>query len=335
MTGNPPETSATQPEQGKSWKSYAMLVLQTVISVGLLGWVLGDVDRSALAQAMTGASIPLLVLAVFVLSLYIWLNAWRWKLVWPGVAAGRTEPPPTLALVRLIMIGNFFNQVLPPPIGGDAFRVIGTKRLGLTISGGLLSIMIERLWGLLALCLLVLPSLPFLLPDFMLLGLPRPLASVLLTLIGLVGLVLCYLIAGWLTATLLKKVKRPLLITLLEQVRETSLTPKRALRLLGLSILGQLPPLACMTLIALALPGTLPPLTALIVAPLALFATLIPISFAGWGVREGVVIALLASHGVGSPQALALSLCFGLGLLIISLPGALLWRLRKIGRAHV
>jgi len=136
-----------------------------------------------------------------------------------------------------------------------------------------------------------------------------------------IALSLLLVLALWLSLAL-GPVSLPLLDTL-----------KAALRLLGLSILGQLPPLACMTLIALALPGTLPPLTALIVAPLALFATLIPISFAGWGVREGVVIALLASHGVGSPQALALSLCFGLGLLIISLPGALLWRLRSTAPA--
>jgi uncharacterized membrane protein YbhN (UPF0104 family) len=52
---------------------------------------------------------------------------------------------------------------------------------------------------------------------------------------------------------------------------------------------------------------------------------LLPISVSGGGVRELAVTTLLGAHGVPVEQALFFSLCFGLILLMASLPGLAVW----------
>jgi len=71
------------------------------------------------------------------------------------------------------------------------------------------------------------------------------------------------------------------------------------------------------------------PLTALdylAVMPIATVAMVIPISVGGWGVREGVLIAVLGAMGVPQATALTFSMMFGAAVALSSLPAAsLLW----------
>ena len=62
----------------------------------------------------------------------------------------------------------------------------------------------------------------------------------------------------------------------------------------------------------------------MIVPPVSLIQ-LLPISLAGWGVREVVLVIALASFGVPAEAALATSVLLGLCLIIIGVPGGLLW----------
>ena len=55
----------------------------------------------------------------------------------------------------------------------------------------------------------------------------------------------------------------------------------------------------------------------------------IPISIAGWGIREGVLVAGLSYTGVQNEVSLAISVMFGLIVLLYSLPGAVFWLMHK------
>ena len=52
---------------------------------------------------------------------------------------------------------------------------------------------------------------------------------------------------------------------------------------------------------------------------------MLPISFAGWGVREGAMVTALGLVNIPINVSLASSILFGLFLLLISLPGSMLW----------
>jgi hypothetical protein len=62
-----------------------------------------------------------------------------------------------------------------------------------------------------------------------------------------------------------------------------------------------------------------------VLIPPVILASVIPLSFAGWGVREGAMIAMLGTIGIGATEAIALSVAFGLVVLAGSLPGAVVW----------
>ncbi|MGY6704029.1 lysylphosphatidylglycerol synthase transmembrane domain-containing protein [Roseinatronobacter sp.] len=64
---------------------------------------------------------------------------------------------------------------------------------------------------------------------------------------------------------------------------------------------------------------------ALFVIPLTLLAMLLPVSVNGWGLREGVALALWPVVGVGGAQAVAASISFGLAALGAALLAGIPW----------
>ncbi len=311
-------------------RKYLFLALQITVSVGLLGWVLSGVDTGGLLSAIAGANPWYLLAALAVMPPHVLANAVRWQYVWPTPEQGGGTRPSLGTLTKLILVGMFFNQVLPAPVGGDAVRTIGAKRQGCNLSAAALSILIERTWGLIAVTLMILPSLPYLLPGLLPPVWSPATTAISLTVLAIIGLFITFFVFRWGSQKAEARFQKPLLVALTQQWRETTLRPLPATLLFVLSVLGQLPPIFAMVFIALALPGAMDPVSALMIAPLAIFATVIPLSFSGWGVRETIVVAALASQGVDGSHALALSLVFGLLLLILSLPGALMWAsLRK------
>jgi uncharacterized membrane protein YbhN (UPF0104 family) len=63
--------------------------------------------------------------------------------------------------------------------------------------------------------------------------------------------------------------------------------------------------------------------------PLAGLIMVIPISIAGWGVREGVMVVGFGYLGVAPEAALALSILYGLLMLVVALPGGIVWALKR------
>ena len=63
----------------------------------------------------------------------------------------------------------------------------------------------------------------------------------------------------------------------------------------------------------------------LLVVPITNLLTALPISIAGWGVREGVMIAGLGYLNVSAEAAFALSILYGILMLVVSLPGLFAW----------
>ena len=61
-----------------------------------------------------------------------------------------------------------------------------------------------------------------------------------------------------------------------------------------------------------------------IVPPVSLIQ-LAPVSLAGWGVREAAMVVVLAGFGVPAAAALAISVLMGLALIVLGLPGGLIW----------
>jgi uncharacterized membrane protein YbhN (UPF0104 family) len=81
----------------------------------------------------------------------------------------------------------------------------------------------------------------------------------------------------------------------------------------------------CVFLIATAVGVEVELIHVLVLFPPVFLVSLLPISIAGWGVREGAMVAALSLVGVDEASALAVSILFGLGVLLVGLPGGLVW----------
>jgi glycosyltransferase 2 family protein len=78
-------------------------------------------------------------------------------------------------------------------------------------------------------------------------------------------------------------------------------------------------------LVADSLGVNLPFSSWIVIVPPVTLIQLVPVSLAGWGVRELGFVVVLAGFGIPAEAALAASLLVGLCMLVVGLPGGLLW----------
>jgi len=67
------------------------------------------------------------------------------------------------------------------------------------------------------------------------------------------------------------------------------------------------------------------------IVPPTIILTVIPVSIAGWGVREGALVGLFSLIGANKTAVLMMSLLYGLTLIVVSLPGLIIY---LKGRKH-
>ncbi len=225
----------------------------------------------------------------------------RWRLLMRGFGA---DPlPPLRTLVRLFLVGLFYNTFVPGAVGGDVVRGVVSRNHFDNPTASYVVVVVERLIGLSALGVVFLAGL-LLGPEIV------DTREALPWLLGLAGLGVAILavarfsgrLAQW--WSLVPEVARP-----------WDLAGAFAISLggHGLNVLIYL-----LLAVGLALPVGV--LDLVVIVPLALVASALPISIASLGPREIAVVALLAPLGVAKADALALSL--GYWGVLISLAGA-------------
>jgi uncharacterized membrane protein YbhN (UPF0104 family) len=68
---------------------------------------------------------------------------------------------------------------------------------------------------------------------------------------------------------------------------------------------------------------------ALVLVPSSLLIAMLPISLSGWGVREIVFIEAFGSIGMTASNALALSILYGVVMLLTGLMGGVIWAIER------
>ncbi len=215
------------------------------------------------------------------------ISSVRWARL---IKAFGNSAPPISKLLRLSLIGHFFNTFVPGAIGGDVLRATVTRTFYKKQNTSFLVVFSERALGLLCLCLLLFIGLvqarEALLPQATYLALGG-----LGVLIGIACLV--YFRARLLTFT------RPYLDGL-EQ-------PTQLVWALTASLIGQLTTLGLFALIVSAFGAQLNLSVMLFIFPLGLLASVIPLTILGAGAREVALISLLVNYGDLS-QSVAVSI---------------------------
>jgi uncharacterized membrane protein YbhN (UPF0104 family) len=298
-------------------------VAQLAISVGLIVWVLRQVDLSGLEARLADITFVPVILAVTAMFFQMAVGAYRWRRINDilGIESSFGWH------WREVMAGLFFSQLLPSSIGGDAYRIWAVARgLGYGFVRGTLSVISDRALGLAALLGLIGLTLPVL---ALLIGLSEAFCA--LTLVVAIGLAFFALIVGygkvpfWLSWL---KITQALMAPAIALKRILSLNGEFKVQL-AIGLVIHFLPAFTLLMLAASFGVVLSPLEALVLMPPVMLLSILPISVAGWGVREGVMVAAFALLGRDAHDAVVLSVAFGLVMLLIGLLGGIIWGISK------
>lgn len=280
-------------------------------------WFLSKkLDYSQLPELFYTMNYPLLGVAIALQYLSIAAAALRWQSVMRSLGFDERFA----FYQNLYFKGFFFSQALPGSVGGDAVRLLALKENGYALSDSLYGIFIDRVVGLVGLLIISLIAL-FFAPAY--LG-HDVLGTVLLISTG--G------IAGFGVLLFLHKIADFSRYSRLGFVDELS---KRMFSVYGsaqnasyqitLSVLIHFLSILCVYSIASAAHLGVEFGAFLCLMPLVILLTLLPISFAGWGVREGAMVALFSMSGASKEAIMSVSIAYGVILIVSSIPGLYGW----------
>jgi uncharacterized protein (TIRG00374 family) len=93
---------------------------------------------------MGHVALPLLAAALVVLLMTSLIIALRWH----AILSAETPSPGPSALLKIVLVGLFFNQLLPAGVGGDAVRAWRCRKLGMSLGAAIRSILLDRPAGI-------------------------------------------------------------------------------------------------------------------------------------------------------------------------------------------
>jgi uncharacterized protein (TIRG00374 family) len=304
-----------------SARQIGFAIVKALISIALLYTLFQTYDIEAALKRLAGVDLWAFLIAAALLLVGMVLTAWRWQII-VGALGGNFLAKTAFFLV---WIGMFFNQTLPSNLVGDAARIWMLYRQDGVLKRAVGSVLLDRVAALVGLAIVVTLTFPLaaqFIDDMTILAILAFLVAAIF--IGL----LAFLSIGRFMALFVRLL--PLrfyqsIASLAEDFRIVLATRHYGPYVLGLSIANQVLMVLVMFALAQGLSIDVEVSALLVLIPPVILASLLPVSFAGWGIREGAMIAMLGTVDVAPENALALSVAFGFLMLILSLPGALVW----------
>lgn len=306
-----------------------MFYLRLAVSVLLVSVLVYRIDINDLSIYLSRISPAWLIIAGSFLALLGLVQARRWQFTIRASAGALSY----LSAYRIILVGLFFNQTLPSTIGGDAFRVVECRRLGLKLRTAANSVIVDRLFSLAALFVMTTAALPMILPRLS--DSAAKVGVVATPMVIIIGFAILlsadhipWLPAHWRVT----KAAR----SLSSDARRMFLNTKMLALGLSLSIIVQMGMISVVFGFGLILEVDVGFVDYLVLVPPAFLASAVPISLAGWGTREAAMVVSFGLAGVASSEALAMSILFGIAAMAAGVPGGLIWLVgRRRGGANV
>jgi uncharacterized protein (TIRG00374 family) len=315
-------------------RSAAAVVLRMAISAVLIAWLLRRTDFAEVGRAFRAADFRLVGLAVLLVPLGYLTSVFRWRLL----LRAQGGDAPLSFLLQSLMVGIFFNNLLPSTIGGDAVRAWDTARAGVNRATAVAVIVVDRFVGLLALILFAAAGL--LLSGRIVSHVP---ALALWVWAGVAGMGLAAVVL------FLPSRRAPALLARLGTIfsrrlpgRFGSLPGKIAsalfafqgqgsvlLRAFGWSLALQAVVVLNAWVLARALGVPIPLADFFLIVPLALFLMMLPVSINGIGVRENAYAFFFRAFGVAASLGVAVAwLDYGI-ILLQAVAGGMVYALLR------
>jgi len=298
------------------------ILLKVIVSLGLITLLVNQVDFNKIVNILKNVDIAMIVYALILLIIQVFIATTRWQYVLKCQKI-MLDYKNTL---QILWSGLFFNQAMPSSVGGDVIRGYYLKKQGMTLGRATLGVLMDRLFGMIGLVLLVLASLPLL---FELVDDPIARTGVLFIAVGISLALLFIFFTDKLPGNFshFKIIKG--FYSLSREGRHCISDRYNGVIILLISILIHLISVFAVMTMSIGLGLSIEWGGFLLMVPLAGLIMVIPISIAGWGVREGVMVVGFGYLGVAPEAALALSILYGLLMLVVALPGGIVWVLKR------
>lgn len=296
---------------------YSLKLLKWVVLLVIGYFALRLLDMPEMRESLN--ALPLVTIPMFLALMLLSriLYALRWKLMASSVGI---EQPSPLYMLRVGLLSEFVSIVLPSYLGGDGLRVLKLRPYSEDKGAILLSILADRVVGVLTLAALTAVFLPFV-AGFagISLPVPAPFASV--------GIGAALLGAS---ALLYVLIKRTHVWTRIERLKALSLQERPLLIGVVLSLLGHLTFATAYTVLFRYLtPVDYPSIVTIVL--LALLGNSIPITLFGIEMSDGVLIVLAQAIGI-PPQITLVVLALVVGSRYVFSLGGLGWEMLADGR---
>ncbi|MGH7774613.1 MAG: lysylphosphatidylglycerol synthase transmembrane domain-containing protein [Candidatus Binatia bacterium] len=308
-------------------RSTLMFLLKVLVSLGLLSFLLSQIDLSKLLQVMTSAHLSYLALILVSYILSQFVSCLRWVLL----ARPLGFRLPFKEFLSFYFIGMFFNLFAPSTVGGDVGRVFYLARGGNQTQevpwtgrtgSALISVLADRAIGLAVLVWIGAVALT-LFSNY-----PLPVIVRYLTFALAIGFFLGWMLLPFFNR-LLEWVKYPLIKNLATGLEVYWRNQQVILQTIILSLIVHFVQAWAQILLGRSLDLEIPWSYCFILYPLVGVFSALPISLNGIGLREFGYKYLLEQIDVSSEKAIAFGLLWFILVALDSLIGGVVFILRK------
>lgn len=289
-------------------------LLKVALSLAAIAYIFSHIDRSLLLADWNKLHPPSMIAMLCLVGLQIGAIApLRLKLMLSGFGLLL----PLSSAWQVAVSGSFFEQVVLGFVGGDATRLLLLHQKDVPMKQAVAAVILDRIVGLSALALVAAPGL------FTVIGLLD--GTDRQRLVALAGLAVVLAAAIALVARQSKSMVRHFgeLVALIAYAFGESRFRIRLVLILSLALLTHVVSVVAFSLIGRDLNLPLTFWQWFFIVPPALLLATIPITAGGWGLREAVLIAALASFGVAAETAIVPSIIFGVSGFLAALPGGI------------
>lgn len=283
-----------------------MFFLQLLITVLLLYFAFSGVNVSVVLDSIWRIPLIALMFCFLILAVQIPLIAFRWHLLLTFFDC-RIAPN---TLIRGILAERLVNQLLPSTVGGDSARVLTIVGGGASRGVAFLSVLFDRVSGILSIILLG----GLISPLGLIYGIDSSTALTpsIIAAFAVITFIAIASMPRWILRHIVRLFRSYRLNWIADNshdmLRHGSFYKASCL----VSTLVHIMSCAVFVLIAVALLGNASLLPVAVCAPIIMFATAMPIAAGGWGVRESVSVLLLQQIGIAAADALTIAILFGI-----------------------
>ena len=330
------DNTADEPHLIKNGRAFSnnkrliLTVIKCLVSGLLVFWILRGTNLREIWMALWSADKLLLLLALSLSFLNLYLRALRWQLL---LKSKQVNAPITF-LIKSLLVGIFFDNLMPSIIGGDVVRTFDSWRFGKSKADAIAVIIVDRMLGVLALIGFALVALIYY--SRMTTDLSALYKWVLLAAGAVIlALWIIFMALGKITG-LIAKNRFPFskkIQNALEKMINAFLSFSGYKKILTqafiLSFILQASVIATFFIIGKALNINAPFHSYFLIIPLAFFVMMVPVSINAIGIRENIYVFLFSIFYVSKPDAIAFAwISFGF-IIFRGLIGAIVYAFRN------